>query len=429
MLTTDIALINGNDASYEALVREFASDQSALDTAFAHAWYKLTTRDMGPVTRCFGDDVPPAQAWQYPLPPPPPPAALANFNAVRQDLKAALVDFKPDILKPDGDGSSGSGSSSSSYAPQFVRAAFSCAGTFRQSDYRGGCNGARLRFSPESEWAFNVALDKVIELLEPIKNKHGDGLSWADLLVLAGNVGLEHASSGSDFELGELPFCGGRTDADDGAGSVDLEPSLTGGAEDTVGTLREYAVLKGLSVREFTALYGGGHSLGQMHADRSGYTGAWTESPMNFDNDFFVNLLAGEWAQTTTTNGKIMYTNTNASVTATFMPLDTLFRYEPEAHAAAVDFATNKTAFVSTFASAWTKMMNADRFDGPFGGPCEQPANGTGANVAGLQAAVGVLVALLVLVLAGGLFVFWRKGLLGGRTGSYGEFDNSDEKK
>merc|ERR1712241_141610 len=171
------------------IVKKFASDQEAFDKAFAHAWYKLTTRDMGPVTRCIGNNVPPAQPWQYPLP--APSVNQASFDDVKADLEEFLKLNKLD-------------------AGKFTRLAWQCSSTFRKTDYLGGCNGARIRFSPQKDWPVNVNLNIAIEALRPIKNQFGDELSWADLIVLAGNTALEKAGDLS------IPFCGGRTDAGDG---------------------------------------------------------------------------------------------------------------------------------------------------------------------------------------------------------------------
>jgi catalase (peroxidase I) len=138
MLTSDISLLEDPTKQYPPLVKKYAEDQAAFDHAFKYAWYKLTTRDMGPVTRCVGKNVPPAQDWQYPLP--PTPAKLANFDQVRKDLEAALTTDQPSILPADKYGKG------VTYGPLFVRLAWQCASTFRSTDYQGGCNGARIRY-------------------------------------------------------------------------------------------------------------------------------------------------------------------------------------------------------------------------------------------------------------------------------------------
>ncbi|CEG38948.1 catalase peroxidase hpi [Plasmopara halstedii] len=136
MLTTDIALLH--DESYLKISKEFAADQSALDDAFSRAWYKLTSRDMGPVSRCRGNDVPTAQPFQNPLP--PTPAILPNFEAVRADIRKLLYKSMENLVS---DRSS--------------------------DDYAGGCNGAKIRFAPQKDWPMNTGVDKIIAVLESMK--------------------------------------------------------------------------------------------------------------------------------------------------------------------------------------------------------------------------------------------------------------------
>ena len=195
------------DPTYLDIVRHYADDLPAFDNSFAHAWYKLTTRDMGPATRCVGADVPAPQPFQYPLPPPPSDLAdLADFGAVKASILSKL------LAEP-------------ALGPELVRLAFSCASTFRVTDYQGGCNGARVRFEPQTSWAINGGLDTALTALAPIKAAHADGLSWADLIVLGGTTALENAGAPS------MSFCGGRTDADDGTGSEVRDAAL--GAQTT----------------------------------------------------------------------------------------------------------------------------------------------------------------------------------------------------
>jgi catalase (peroxidase I) len=229
MLTSDISLLH--DGNYTRLVEDWATKPALFEHAFAHSWYKLVTRDMGPITRCVGDKIPAAQPFQYPLPAPLPLEDLADMQAVREQLEMALTqDAK---VTPD------QGKSGAYYGAMFADLAYKCASTFRLSDYQGGCDGARVRFDPELGRAENKGLDQVLAVLTPIKDQFGDGLSWADLIgtqhihaiiqtmttatttaithtlssVLAGQVALENA--------GALPmdFCAGRTDASDGVGS------------------------------------------------------------------------------------------------------------------------------------------------------------------------------------------------------------------
>lgn len=168
MMTTDISLIHDPAGMYQKLVAHYASNMSALTFDFSHVWYKLMTRDMGPVSRCVGPYIPSVQNFQNPLP--AKPSNLADFAMVSTTL-ADLI-----------------GKNRENYTGLFVQLAWQCASTFRQTDYLGGCNGARIRFQPQISWTNNVNLNNALEYLQPVKDKYGDGLSWADLIVLAGKT-------------------------------------------------------------------------------------------------------------------------------------------------------------------------------------------------------------------------------------------------
>ena len=210
MLTTDVALTR--DPAYLEIVKEFAADITKLNTAFAHAWYKLVTRDMGPRSRCTNADAPPAQPFQNPLP--PAPTALADFSKVRQAIVKLLRDrSSPLALSEAG--------AQEHFGALLVYLAWRCAATFRQTDFRGGCNGASIRLAPEKDWRVNVAMDQVLRILGHVRAQFATAagaLSWADLIVLAGNTALEEVGSPP------MPFQGGRVDATDGSRSDDLEP-------------------------------------------------------------------------------------------------------------------------------------------------------------------------------------------------------------
>lgn len=346
MLTSDISLTKDPQGVYQKIVQTFASDLSAFEHAFAHAWYKLTTRDMGPVTRCFGKDTAPPQPFQNPLPPPPPPAQLANFSDVRSDLVAMLQTSAPRLSAEDEQ-------ANSTYGPLMVRLAWQCASTFRQTDHLGGCNGARLRLEPEKSWPANAYLDQALTLLKPLKMKYGEGLSWADLIVLAGNTAIEQAGHMT------LSFCGGRTDASEGSGSRFLAPRVDGSTK-SADELRSAAALMGLSLREYVALVGGGHSLGSKHVHRSGFVGAWTSAPTLLSNDYFDTLLSETWVSYTAEGGKPQYKALGKELY--MLPSDLLLKYDPEMLAIAQEFASDEDVLKRQFASAWTKLMNADRF-------------------------------------------------------------------
>lgn len=356
MLSSDISLTTDN--VYKPLVDEFstASGMAKFSTHFAHAWYKLTTRDVGPYERCVGDLVPPAEPWQHPLPPRPP--QLPDFTAVRDALTLA-INTPSGSLEPD------EYNGLPTYGPLFVRLAWQCASTFRGTDYLGGCNGARIRYSPEKDWPINVELDKALLVLAPIKDAFGAALSWADLIVLAGSVALEQAGGKPAI------FCGGRTDATDGAASEWLAPKVTGEATDTAAIFKDWIKTFGLTNQEMAVLVGGGHSLGQMHTSRSGFTGAWTSTPTTLDNTYFKNLFEERYeVYEVPSTGKRQYKAAGKELY--MLPTDMLFQTDAELAAIAEDYASNNELFLEEFAAAWTKVVNIDRFDGPTGNLCHQ---------------------------------------------------------
>lgn len=293
MLTTDVALFV--DPEYNVYVREFAENKTAFAEAFANAWYKLVTRDMGPIERCVGSHVPPAQRFQHLLP--DPPTRLADMHAVAKDLDR-LMD------KNDNDA-------------EFLRLAFQCASTFRATDYQGGCNGARIRFRPGIEWEINAGLNDTLEELQPIKKNFGKGLTWADLIVLSGNVAAERAGSP------ELSFCPGRADALDGSAWKRLEYKIDK-PPSTVDDMIENYQRRGQSAQEFVALTfpifksskGLRHALASRASDGD---------VMMKGLQFYPELR--QWADYYSASGDKEYGN--------------------------------------DFSKAWTKLMNADRFDGP----------------------------------------------------------------
>ena len=425
LLTSDVALMH--DKSYSKIVRAWADDttspsgQELFDHSWKHAWYKLTTRDMGPVTRCLeakgsGFHVPSAEPWQHPLPPQPDSSDLANFSQVADAIRDVMLSKhvgkipkspQPDSL-PDGNVSHGA---------SFIKLAYHCAATFRSTDYQGGCNGARIRFPPQSEWPANEGLDATLRLLAPIKERADKGgfggvLSWADLIVLAGNTALENAGV-------SVNFCGGRTDDPDGsdtsASSV-LEPTQLG--PDPPGKLAYPAVPTqimylarrlGLSTRQLVALMGGLHTLGTisngvndptMIPSAKGVTkppsSVWTTTPGEFSNEYFKNLLELSWecASWPDDGGKAEksnhYWNCNhfepvsndskpspihvGKYTLAMLPTDLAVKNTPQLASMASEFLGpngESNLFRMEFASTWEKLMNNDRFDGPTGNICQ----------------------------------------------------------
>lgn len=352
-LTSDVSLTKDPTGRYQEIVKDFAENPQHFDYAFMHSWYKLTTRDMGPVTRCVGKDVPEPQPFQFPLPPTPDSSKLVNFTEV-----AIAVAVELDADKAMG--------------PSLVRLAWRCAGTYRRTDYQGGCNGARIRFSPQKDWSVNRGLDKVLNFLKPIKERFDQPklLSWADLIALAGTVALKVASKGRL----DLPFCAGRTDAQDGEGSKYLAPRITGNINESIDLFKDYINVMGLSLAEFVAL-SGAHSYGTMHKNATGYSGSWTADPFTFSNDYFTTLLQEQWEPYTVPETKRKMFK--ASGKDLFMlKTDLIIKADPEMLAIAQEFAGDENLFFTKFADAWTKLMNADRFDGPTGNLCYKKERG-----------------------------------------------------
>jgi len=320
MLTSDISLLH--DEKYRPIVATYAKDQSAIDHAFAHAWYKLTTRDMGPYERCVGPDVPPPQPWQFPLP--AAPSKLADFDAVREKLASLASNFD-------------------TFGPLMTKLAYQSCSTYRATDKRGGCNGARIRFSPEKDWSNNAGLDKALKMLEPVKDAFGKGLSWADLIVLAGYVALESAGGKP------MKFCGGRTDATDGSGSVGLELTYPKGT-DTLAALRDTKKIMGLSSREMVALTGGREAV-------------LSTSPAKVSNQW-LKMKLESW-----------------------IPNELILR-DAEFIGIAQEFASDNEVFLEEFASAWRKLANADRWAGPGSNACEECSGPTSAAASSDDATV-----------------------------------------
>jgi len=361
MMTSDVALLH--DDAYEKIVRTYATDQPAFDHAWKHAWYKLTTRDMGPISRCVGDDVPPAQPWQFPLP--PPPNTLANFSAVKHALRQIVR--SPSAAANGAANGAGNGEFDGRKGGLLVQLAWRCAATFRQTDFRGGCNGGRIRFPPERDWAANSGWSsEALALLAPVHASFSASLlSWSDLIALAATVAIEAAGGPT------LPFCGGRTDAADGAGSVHLQPKLNDDVHDTSHALKETYTLLGLTPTEYVALVGGVRSLGPLL--RRGSYGNATSSPATFDNEHLRNLAAplSRWAKHVTPTGQLEYVTSGVEGKQVYVyPSDVLLRDDPALLAIVQDFAVDDDAWRDAFAGAWTKLMAADRFDGPTRSVC-----------------------------------------------------------
>jgi len=357
MLTSDVSLVV--DSSYRAIVRDFASHGSKFDHAFAHAWYKLMTRDMGPISRCLGPDVPPAQLFQDPL---PLPGRLPLFAPILTDLQSLM------------DG--GLFSAAEATPGELFRLAVNCASTFRFTDYRGGCNGGRIRLLPQSQWASNQETQLTLKKLEPIKRKYAD-LSWSDLIVYAGSVALEFAAgrAGNKGNF-HVSFCPGRVDASQeqtDTGSFDVLDKVSAiqsfPAEiDSAQSIKESAYIMGLTDRELTALVGAARSLGAVHPEARDYL--FTSNHDQLSNDFFTTLLGNVWEPIpATTAGAAPHAYRSGSKLKA-LRTDLFFQSDFPLTAVSESYAGSNGLFLRDVAKAFEKLMNLDRFDGPTRNVC-----------------------------------------------------------
>jgi catalase-peroxidase len=359
MFTTDLAL--RTDPAYEKISRKFLEDQSAFADAFARAWFKLTHRDMGPIARYLGPLVPKEQLiWQDPL---PKPSKVKLTDKKIADLKKAILT---------------SGLSTS----QLVTTAWASASTFRGTDKRGGANGARIALEPQRSWEANnpAELAKVLKKFEKIqksfnaKNKKSP-VSLADLIVLGGSAAIEEAAKKAGVKA-KVPFKSGRTDATqaqtDVASFAVLEPIADGFRNFVKGKsqiqaeyhLVDRAALLTLTAPEMTVLVGGLRVLG-ANADGS-ETGVLTKKKGVLTNDFFVNLLSlnTTWAPKKGTELFQALDNKSGKVKWTGSRADLVFGSNSVLRAVAEVYASDdaKEKFVKDFISAWTKVMELDRF-------------------------------------------------------------------
>jgi catalase-peroxidase len=351
------------DPAYEKIFRRFLEHPDEFADAFARAWFKLTHRDMGPRARYLGPEVPAEELiWQDPVP------------AVDHKLISArdIADLKAKILA--------SGLSIS----ELVSTAWASAASFRGSDKRGGANGARIRLNPQKDWEVNqpAQLTKVLETLEGIQKAFngtasgGKKVSLADLIVLGGAAAIEQAAEKAGHDV-MVPFAPGRTDASQEQTDVEsfayLEPIADGFRnylKEKFSVLAEEllidrAQLLTLTAPEMTVLVGGLRVLGANHGKSQ--HGVFTIRPETLTNDFFVNLLdmSTEWKATADENvfeghdrksGKLKWTGTR---------VDLVFGSNSELRILAEVYGTDdaQAKFVADFVAAWTKVMNADRFD------------------------------------------------------------------
>jgi catalase-peroxidase len=349
-MMTDADMALKMDPDYRKISERFMNDPAYFSEVFARAWFKLTHRDMGPKVRYIGPDVPAEDLiWQDPV-----PAGSTSYDV--DALKAEIAN---------------SGLSVS----ELVATAWDSARTFRASDNRGGANGARIRLQQQRNWAGNEPerLAKVLSVLEPIAEQAG--ASIADTIVLAGNVGLEKAISAAGYDV-PVPFAPGRGDAteemtDDESFEV-LEPLHDGyrnwvKADYTVSEeemLLDRTQLMGLTAVEMTALVGGMRALGANYGNSQ--NGVFTDRAGVLSNDFFVNLLdMGNTWNPTKDGGYELRDRKTGAVKWTASRVDLVFGSNSilRSYAEVYGQADNEEKFIQDFVAAWTKVMNADRFD------------------------------------------------------------------
>jgi catalase-peroxidase len=362
MLTTDLAL--KEDPAYRKIALRFRDNHKEFENAFARAWFKLTHRDMGPRARYLGADVPALELiWQDPIP------AVSSKLIDEKDI----AKLKKQIL--------GSGLT----VPQLVRTAWASASSFRASDKRGGANGARIRLKPQSDWEVNdpAELAKALQQLAKIQkdfNGSSSGkkqVSLADVIVLGGAAAVEKAAKDAGYAV-DVPFSPGRADATQEQTDIDsfavLNPTADGfrnyygkgNDRSPAEMLVDKASLLNLSVPEMTVLVGGLRAL-NANTGQSKH-GVFTDRPGVLSNDFFTNLLDMSTAWKKSDNSDYLYEGYDRKTNKlkwTATPVDLIFGSNTELRAVAEVYAFNesKEKFARDFVSAWTKVMNLDRFD------------------------------------------------------------------
>jgi catalase-peroxidase len=349
-IMTDADMAMKVDPAYNAICQKFMADPEYFRDTFARAWFKLTHRDMGPRNNYLGPDVPAEDLiWQDPI-----PVGPTDYDVAAIKSAVAASDLS---------------------GAELIATAWDSARTFRASDKRGGANGARIRLAPQKNWAGNepARLAKVLAVLEPIASSHGASL--ADVIVLGGNVGLERAIAAAGSHVA-VPFTPGRGDATeamtDAASFAVLEPVADGFRNwckaDHVGSAEEMlldrAQLLGLTAAEMTVLIGGMRVLGTNHSGRA--HGVFTQRVGVLTTDFFVNLtdMAYTWHPVASGAYELRDRATGAAVwIATGADLVFGSNSVLRAHAEVYAQDDNGPKFVRDFVAAWTKVMEADRYD------------------------------------------------------------------
>jgi catalase-peroxidase len=349
-MMTDADMAMKVDPIYNEICQKFIADPEYFKETFARAWFKLLHRDMGPRANYYGPDVPAEELiWQDPI-----PAGNSNYDVAAVKAKIAATGLS---------------------SAELIATAWDSARTFRGSDKRGGANGARIRLAPQKDWAANEPerLAKVLAALEPIASE--TGASIADVIVLAGNVGLEQSIERAGYNV-DVPFASGRGDADASQTDADsfgvLEPFADGFrnwqkqtyAVSAEEMMLDRAQLLGITAAEMTVLVGGMRVLGANHGGSK--AGVFTDREGTLTNDFFVNLTdmnyswhpvsEGSYELRDRATGAVKWTATSADLV---FGSNSILRSYAEVYAQ----DDNGEKFVRDFVAAWTKVMNADRFD------------------------------------------------------------------
>ena len=356
LMMTDADMALKVDPEFLKISQHFKANPEAFEDAFARAWYKLTHRDMGPISRYLGPEVPSEELiWQDVV-----PTGNVLSDAEVATLKNAIAN---------------SGLSVS----QMVTTAWASASTFRHTDKRGGANGARIRLEPQRSWEVNnpAALEKVLAVYEKIQGDFAGTVSIADLIVLGGSVGVETAAKSAGHNV-TVPFSSGRGDATQEQTEIEsfkfLEPQADGfrnyakgkqnaSAEDL---LVDRAQLLDLSIPEMTALVGGLRVLGANYNDSK--VGVFTDREGQLTNDFFVNILDFTYTWAALSSDDTLFSGTDRRTGAlkfTGSRADLIFGSNTELRAVSEVYASNdgEARFVNDFVKAFVKVMNADRFD------------------------------------------------------------------
>ncbi|WP_418903585.1 catalase/peroxidase HPI [Microbulbifer pacificus] len=358
MFTTDLSL--KMDPEYKKISQRFLENPKELEDAFARAWFKLIHRDMGPKSRYLGPEIPDEDLiWQDPIP-------AVDYTLISESDAANL---KQKIL------------ASGLTVPELVRTAWAAASSYRDSDGRGGANGGRIRLAPQKDWPVNspAELSKVLAKLESIQKDFnssvggGKKISFADIVVLGGNAGVEEAAKKAGYSV-KVPFKPGRNDATAEQTDVEsfswLEPRADafrnyygkGNVLSPAEAMVDKASMLNLSVPEMAVLIGGMRTM-NANSDKSA-NGVFTSKPGTLSNDFFVNLvdMSTEWSK----SGEGLYQGkdrTSGKVKWTATPVDLIFGSNSELRAIAEFYSADdaKQKFVDDFAEAWNKVMNLDR--------------------------------------------------------------------